>query len=83
MTGTLAVVGAGPKAVAVAAKAAVLREMGADAPDVIAVERTAIAANWTASGGWTDGEHRLGTGPEKDVGFPYRSRGATPRSTSG
>ncbi len=73
MTGTLAVVGAGPKAVAVAAKAAVLREMGADAPDVIAVERTAVAANWTASGGWTDGEHRLGTGPEKDVGFPYRS----------
>ncbi len=73
MTGTLAIVGAGPKAVAVAAKAAVLRDMGVDAPDVVAIERTAVAANWTPAGGWTDGEHRLGTGPEKDVGFPYRS----------
>ena len=37
------------------------------------IERTGVAANWQASGGWTDGQHRLGTGPEKDVGFPYRS----------
>ncbi|MDQ2637697.1 MAG: lysine N(6)-hydroxylase/L-ornithine N(5)-oxygenase family protein, partial [Actinomycetota bacterium] len=73
MTPTLAVVGAGAKAVAVAAKAAVLREMGVAVPDVVAVERTAVAANWKADGGWTDGQHRLGTGPEKDVGFPYRS----------
>ncbi|MGE2690376.1 NADPH-dependent L-lysine N(6)-monooxygenase MbtG [Mycolicibacterium pulveris] len=73
MTPTLAVVGAGAKAVAVAAKAAVLREMGVAVPDVVAVERTAVAANWQADGGWTDGQHRLGTGPEKDVGFPYRS----------
>jgi len=70
---TLAVLGAGAKAVAVAAKAFVLREMGVDVPDVIAVERTAVGANWQASGGWTDGAHRLGTSPEKDVGFPYRS----------
>ncbi len=73
MTATLAVVGAGPKAVAVAAKAAELRTMGVAAPDVVVVERTGVAANWTAAGGWTDGEHRLGTSPEKDVGFPYRS----------
>lgn len=77
MTGTgqstLAIIGAGPKAVAVAAKAAVLRTMGVPVPDVVVVERTAVAANWQASGGWTDGNHRLGTGPEKDVGFPYRS----------
>ncbi|WP_102143880.1 NADPH-dependent L-lysine N(6)-monooxygenase MbtG [Mycobacterium hubeiense] len=73
MSATLAVVGAGAKAVAVAAKAAELRTMGVDVPDVIAVERTGIAANWQASGGWTDGQHRLGTSPEKDVGFPYRS----------
>src|SRR5271163_2164618 len=75
---TLAVLGAGPKAVAVAAKARVLREMGVDTPDVIAVERTGVGANWQASGGWTDGAHRLGTSPEKDVGFPYRS-GLVPR----
>ena len=47
--------------------------MGVEVPDVIAVERIGVAANWQASGGWTDGAHRLGTSPEKDVGFPYRS----------
>ncbi len=70
---TLAVLGAGVKAVAVAAKAAALRDMGVDVPEIVAIERTEIAANWRPSGGWTDGEHRLGTSPEKDVGFPYRS----------
>lgn len=70
---TLAILGAGAKAVAVAAKAKVLRDMGVEVPDVIAVERTGVGANWQASGGWTDGAHRLGTSPEKDVGFPYRS----------
>jgi mycobactin lysine-N-oxygenase len=73
MTPTLAVLGAGPKAVAVAAKAAELRAMGVPVADVVVVERTGVAANWTSAGGWTDGEHRLGTSPEKDVGFPYRS----------
>jgi mycobactin lysine-N-oxygenase len=73
MSTTLAIIGAGAKAVAVAAKAAVLREMGVEAPDVIAVERSDVAANWRAGGGWTDGRQRLGTSPEKDVGFPYRS----------
>ncbi len=80
MTGTLAIIGAGPKAVAVAAKAAVLRDMGIPVPQVVAVERTAVAANWQSSGGWTDGNHRLGTGPEKDVGFPYRSTVAPRRN---
>lgn len=73
MSGTLAIVGAGAKAVAVAAKAAVLREMGVDVCDVVAVERAGVAANWRQGGGWTDGRQRLGTSPEKDVGFPYRS----------
>jgi mycobactin lysine-N-oxygenase len=73
MTATLAILGAGAKAVAVAAKASVLREMRVEAPDVVAVERIGVGANWQASGGWTDGAHRLGTSPEKDVGFPYRS----------
>ncbi len=73
MTRRIAVVGAGAKAVAIAAKAHALREIGADAPDIVAVERADVAANWQACGGWTDGLHRLGTSPEKDVGFPYRS----------
>jgi mycobactin lysine-N-oxygenase len=71
---TLAIIGAGAKAVAVAAKAAVLREMGVEVPDVVAIERSGVAANWRAGGGWTDGRQRLGTSPEKDVGFPYRSK---------
>lgn len=70
---TLAVLGAGVKAVAVAAKAHALSGMGVDVPNVVAIERTGVGANWQASGGWTDGAQRLGTSPEKDVGFPYRS----------
>lgn len=69
----LLVVGAGPKAMAVAAKSHVLRELGLPAPQVIVVESHAVGGNWLSSGGWTDGRHRLGTSPEKDVGFPYRS----------
>ena len=39
---TLAVLGAGVKAVAVAAKACVLGQMGVDAPEVVAVERIGV-----------------------------------------
>ncbi|MFC9892487.1 SidA/IucD/PvdA family monooxygenase [Nocardia sp. NPDC127579] len=70
---TLVVVGAGPKALAVAAKAHVLRALGLSAPRVVVVEAQAVGGNWLPSGGWTDGQHRLGTSPEKDIGFPYRS----------
>lgn len=73
MTETLAIIGAGAKAAAVAAKAAALREMGVDTPEIVAIERSSVASNWIAGGGWTDGRQRLGTSPEKDVGFPYRS----------
>ncbi len=81
MSTTLAIIGAGAKAVAVAAKAAVLREMGLEVADVVAVERSDVAANWRAGGGWTDGRQRLGTSPEKDVGFPYRSTLVAGRNT--
>ncbi|KZM69119.1 SidA/IucD/PvdA family monooxygenase [Nocardia terpenica] len=70
---TLVVVGAGPKAMAVAAKAHVLRGLGLPAPRVVVVESHAVGGNWLPGGGWTDGQHRLGTSPEKDVGFPYHS----------
>ncbi|QIS08915.1 SidA/IucD/PvdA family monooxygenase [Nocardia arthritidis] len=69
----LLVVGGGPKAMAVAAKAHVLRSLGLPAPHVVIVESHAVGGNWLPSGGWTDGRHRLGTNPEKDVGFPYHS----------
>ncbi|MGW4367614.1 SidA/IucD/PvdA family monooxygenase [Nocardia takedensis] len=74
--GTLVVVGAGPKALAVAAKARVLGELGLPAPRVIVVEASTVGGNWLPSGGWTDGQHRLGTSPEKDIGFPYHSTSA-------
>lgn len=78
-TPTLLVLGAGPKALAVAAKAKVMADLGLPAPRVVVVDAHAVAANWQPIGGWTDGRHRLGTSPEKDVGFPYR--GAVHRGT--
>ncbi len=77
---TLLVVGAGPKALAVAAKSHVLRELGLPAPRVTVVEAQTVGGNWLPTGGWTDGRHRLGTSPEKDVGFPYRSTWARGRN---
>lgn len=76
----LLVVGAGPKAMAVAAKAHVLRQLGMPAPQVIVVEAHAVGGNWLPSGGWTNGQHRLGTSPEKDIGFPYHSVWARSRN---
>ncbi|MFE7796328.1 SidA/IucD/PvdA family monooxygenase [Nocardia sp. NPDC057440] len=77
---TLLVVGAGPKALAVAAKAHVLRELGLPAPHVVVVEAHTVGGNWLPSGGWTDGQHQLGTSPEKDIGFPYHSTWARGRN---
>ncbi|MFF9143601.1 SidA/IucD/PvdA family monooxygenase [Streptomyces sp. NPDC014861] len=67
----LLVIGAGPKAVALAAKASVLRDLGVDVPEVVAVERDRTAATWRPGAGYTNGRQRLGTYPEKDLGFPY------------
>jgi mycobactin lysine-N-oxygenase len=71
MTGLLAVVGAGPKAIAVAAKARALEAVGYDAPRIVLIERAGVAANWSGQHGFTSGRLPLGTPPEKDVGFPY------------
>lgn len=70
---TLAIVGAGPKALATAAKAKVLRECGLQVPEIVIVERGGIARNWRPESGLTSGMQPLGTSPEKDVGFPYES----------
>ena len=74
----LIVIGAGPKALALAAKAAVLRDLGCVVPDVEILEASETAANWTGGSGHTDGLALLGTPPEKDIGFPYRSATWTP-----
>jgi mycobactin lysine-N-oxygenase len=68
---TLAVVGAGPKGIAIAVKARALTEAGLRPPRVVLVERNAVAGNWTGAQGYTSGLLPLGTPPEKDVGFPY------------
>lgn len=72
-TPTLAVIGGGPKAVALAIKAKILQELGIADVSVVIVERRAIGAHWTGTAGFTNGQQQLGTPPEKDVGFPYES----------
>jgi len=68
---TLAVVGAGPKGIAIAAKARALAAVGLGPPRVVLVDRGAVAGNWSGRQGYTSGLLPLGTPPEKDVGFPY------------
>ena len=69
----LVVIGAGPKAAAIAAKAHVINELGLGPIRVTLVERREVAASWTGRNGFTSGREVLGTRPEKDVGFPYQS----------
>jgi mycobactin lysine-N-oxygenase len=68
---TLAVVGAGPKGIAIAAKARALAAAGVAAPRVVLIDPGPVAGNWTGRQGYTNGMLPLGTPPEKDVGFPY------------
>jgi mycobactin lysine-N-oxygenase len=68
---TLAVIGAGPKGIAIAAKARALLAVGLEAPRVLLIERSSVAGNWSGRQGYTNGLLPLGTAPEKDVGFPY------------
>lgn len=68
---TLAVLGAGPKGIAIAAKRAALSQTGWEVPDLLLIDREGVAANWSGAAGYTDGRQRLSTAPEKDVGFPY------------
>ncbi|MFL5625457.1 MAG: SidA/IucD/PvdA family monooxygenase [Ktedonobacteraceae bacterium] len=70
---TLLILGAGPKAVAIAAKRAILAQLGIPGPCVVAVDYQGVAAHWSGTSGFTDGRQLLGTRPEKDVGFPYAS----------
>ena len=68
---TVAVVGAGPKGVAIAAKARALAAAGLAAPRVVLVDRGEVAGNWSGRQGYTSGLLPLGTPAEKDVGYPY------------
>lgn len=69
----VAVVGAGPKAAALAAKVDVLNRLGFGPLSLTIVEAAEPAASWLGAHGWTTGRESLSTSPAKDVGFPYRS----------
>src|SRR5580692_12742769 len=73
----LAVVGAGPKGIAIAAKARALAAAGLPVPRVVLVDRGQAAGNWTGRQGYTNGLLPLGTPSEKDVGFPYADNWGT------
>src|SRR5260370_16095511 len=68
---TLAVVGAGQKGIAIAAKARAVTAAGLGAPRVVLVDGGAVAGNWGGRQGYTNGLLPLGTPAEKDVGYPY------------
>jgi mycobactin lysine-N-oxygenase len=68
---SLAVVGAGPKGLAIAAKRVALARTGREVPDLVLIDRAGVATNWSGTSGYTDGRQPLSTPPEKDVGFPY------------
>jgi mycobactin lysine-N-oxygenase len=69
----IAVVGGGPKAAALAAKAAALRTAFNAGIHVTIFERAEIGAHWNGRHGYTDGTQRLCTPAERDLGFPYSS----------
>jgi mycobactin lysine-N-oxygenase len=76
---TLAVIGAGPKGIAIAAKARALTVAGLPAPRVVLIEPGSVAGNWTGHQGYTSGLLPLGTPPEKDAATPTPTAGARAR----
>ncbi|NHZ92964.1 SidA/IucD/PvdA family monooxygenase [Massilia sp. CCM 8733] len=69
----LAVVGGGPKAVALAVKARVLKSLKQQDTEVVIFEKNSIGAAWEGNHGFSDGEQQLCTLAERDLGFPYKS----------
>lgn len=70
----IVVLGCGPKALAIYAKMKGLEAAGLKVPEVVILERSAVAAHWQGGDcGFTDGKQPLGTPPEKDIGYPYKS----------
>lgn len=67
---TIAVIGGGPKAAALCAKAEVLNRTGVKVR-IRVFEKRRLGAAWLGRNGYSDGAQRLCTPPERDVGFPY------------
>lgn len=77
----LAIIGAGPKGAAIAAKAAALRAAGhhRPPPDIDLYDPNPVGASWRGSHGYTDGVQPLCTLAERDLGFPYDTASYGPR----
>ena len=73
MSKSIAIVGAGAKAAAIAARAAVLRDLlpGGGVPRIYVFEKEHAGAAWSGHGLHSSGFLSLCTPGEKDVGFPY------------
>jgi mycobactin lysine-N-oxygenase len=71
MASELLIIGAGPKAMAISAKATALNCNEYSVPDITIFEKNSCGGNWTGNNGYTDGSLRIGTPPDKDVGYPY------------
>jgi mycobactin lysine-N-oxygenase len=69
----LAIIGAGPKGAAIAAKAAALRAANhrTPPPHIDLYDQDQVGAAWRGSIGYTDGVQPLCTLAERDLGFPY------------
>ena len=68
---SIAIIGAGPKAAAIAAKASSLSTFNTNVPSITIYERHQPAAAWVGKTGYTDGLQPLCTFAERDLGFPY------------
>ncbi len=68
----LAIIGAGPKAAAIAARAHALSRVKFEVPSVTIFDPNGIAPAWIGGPyGYTDGDQLLCTLAERDLGFPY------------
>lgn len=77
----LAIIGAGPKGAAIAAKAAALRAARhrTPPPHIDLYDPNQVGAAWRGSIGYTDGVQPLCTLAERDLGFPYDTASYGPR----
>ena len=75
MNKKLAIIGAGPKGAAIAAKAAALHagKHPRPPPHIDLYDPNPVGAAWRGSIGYTDGVQPLCTVAERDLGFPYDS----------
>jgi len=82
MTAKLAIIGGGPKAVAIACKAKILTDARVLDCEVHVFEERAIGASWSGTNGYTDGLQALCTPAEKDLGFPYAAFPGVPEAAA-